>query len=100
MRPSDIIANYGRAADELTALYEGVSTELVYGEALDHWPPAPARAIDIGAGTGRDAAWLAQRGYEVTAVEPSQLRQAGQRHSMDRRPTPGSDPARRACGPL
>lgn len=78
MRPSDIIANYGRAADELVALYEGVTTELVYGEALDHWPPAPARAIDIGAGTGRDAAWLAHRGYEVTAVEPSQLRQAGQ----------------------
>lgn len=78
MRPSEIIANYGHAADELTTLYEDVTTELVYGEALDHWPPAPARAIDIGAGTGRDAAWMAQRGYTVTAIEPSQLRQAGQ----------------------
>jgi SAM-dependent methyltransferase len=30
----------------------------------------PARVIDFGAGTGRLAIPLAQRGYEVTAVEP------------------------------
>ena len=26
--------------------------------------------IDVGAGTGRDAAWFAERGYKVLAVEP------------------------------
>ena len=27
--------------------------------------------LDVGAGTGRDAAWLARLGHEVVAVEPS-----------------------------
>jgi SAM-dependent methyltransferase len=35
-------------------------------------PAAPASVIDIGAGTGRDAAWLAERGYRVVAVEPTE----------------------------
>ncbi|MEJ2375423.1 MAG: class I SAM-dependent methyltransferase [Pseudolabrys sp.] len=34
-------------------------------------PDAPALALDVGAGTGRDAAWLTSRGLEVVAVEPS-----------------------------
>ncbi|MEJ6403114.1 class I SAM-dependent methyltransferase [Yoonia sp. 2307UL14-13] len=29
------------------------------------------RILDMGAGSGRDAAWLAQLGQDVTAVEPS-----------------------------
>ncbi len=36
-------------------------------------------ALDIGAGTGRDAAWLARRGHRVLAVEPvAALRSAGE----------------------
>jgi SAM-dependent methyltransferase len=31
----------------------------------------PGLALDIGAGSGRDAAWLIGRGYEVVAVEPA-----------------------------
>ena len=34
----------------------------------------PGTACDIGAGTGRDANWLAERGWEVVAVEPSALK--------------------------
>ena len=34
----------------------------------------PGTACDIGAGSGRDANWLAERGWEVVAVEPSALR--------------------------
>jgi SAM-dependent methyltransferase len=33
-------------------------------------PHAPARVLDVGAGSGRDAAALAAHGYEVVAVEP------------------------------
>lgn len=33
-------------------------------------PAAPALALDIGAGTGRDAGWFADRDYKVLAVEP------------------------------
>lgn len=33
-------------------------------------PERPGSACDIGAGTGRDANWLAERGWDVLAVEP------------------------------
>lgn len=45
--------------------------------------PAPgATVLDIGAGSGRDAAWFAANGYEVVAVEPSDamLAHANQLH--------------------
>lgn len=31
----------------------------------------PGRALDVGCGEGADAIWLAQRGWEVTALDPS-----------------------------
>ena len=41
-------------------------------------PTLPARILDVGAGTGRDAAWLAAQGHQVVAVEPvHELRRAG-----------------------
>lgn len=42
--------------------------------------------LDIGAGSGRDAAWLAGRGHEVVAVEPAQglLREGRRRHPHPR----------------
>lgn len=35
--------------------------------------PENATALDIGAGEGADAVWLSQRGYIVTALEPSTI---------------------------
>lgn len=32
----------------------------------------PRKALDIGAGSGRDARWLAALGWQVTAVEPAE----------------------------
>ncbi|WP_281292717.1 class I SAM-dependent methyltransferase [Kitasatospora viridis] len=52
----------------------------MHGRLLHLLPPAPARVLDLGAGTGRDAAGLAARGYRVTAVEPvAELREPGRR---------------------
>ena len=34
---------------------------------------APGRALDLGAGEGRTAVWLAERGWEVTAVDFSDV---------------------------
>ena len=38
-------------------------------------------ALDVGAGSGRDAAWLASLGYEVVAAEPA----AGMRREASKR---------------
>lgn len=43
---------------------------------------SPGRALDVGAGSGRDARWLANMGWQVTAVEPAQrLRELAQRRT-------------------
>jgi len=36
-------------------------------------PLVPGRAIDLGCGTGRNALWLARRGWEVTGVDGSKV---------------------------
>ncbi|MFI5617221.1 class I SAM-dependent methyltransferase [Streptomyces sp. NPDC051567] len=61
---------YAQYAEALAHRYEGLSFDVLYEEVLPWLPTAPARAADIGAGTGRDAAALARAGYRVTAVEP------------------------------
>jgi SAM-dependent methyltransferase len=71
MKPIASTVAYGEKAEALAQQYESVSFEDVHGDILDLLPPPPARALDIGAGTGRDAAALAARGYRVTAVEPT-----------------------------
>ena len=62
---------YNQNATSLATRYESLSTEEIHCWLLDLWPESPATVLDIGAGTGRDAAWLAAKGYEVVAVEPS-----------------------------
>lgn len=44
--------------------------------------PVGATIVDVGAGTGNYSCTLAERGYQVTAVEPSQVMRAqGNRHA-------------------
>ncbi len=72
----DPVHGYDANAAQLAARYEALSSEQVHAAVLDLFPPAGA-ALDVGAGSGRDAAWLDGRGFEVVAVEPSaQLRRA------------------------
>ena len=68
---ADPIAWYDANADAAAARYEGVPPERLHGWLADLLPEAPAAALDVGAGSGRDAAWLSSRGYDVVAVEPS-----------------------------
>nr|WP_068275650.1 class I SAM-dependent methyltransferase [Aldersonia kunmingensis] len=37
------------------------------------WALAPGRAVDLGCGEGRNAIWLAERGWSVTAIDFSQV---------------------------
>lgn len=58
---------------------ESISFSDVHGPFLDLLPPHPGRALDVGAGTGRDAAALAEAGWAVDAVEPvADFRSLGQ----------------------
>ena len=41
-------------------------------------------ACDIGAGSGRDANWLSEHGWDVVAVEPSALRPLAKETSHSR----------------
>lgn len=68
---SDAIHWYDANAADVSRRYESVAAETVHGWLVDLLPAAPALVLDVGAGTGRDAAWLASRGLEVVAVEPS-----------------------------
>ena len=66
-------------APELVARYESISFEDGNNGVLDLVPPSPCRVLDIGAGSGRDAAWFAAHGHAVTAVEPTkEMRVRGQ----------------------
>jgi protein-L-isoaspartate O-methyltransferase len=71
---------YAEQAAFLVEQYEALGFEHKHSEVLHLLPTAPARVLDIGAGTGADAAWLADQGHAVLAVEPTaELREAGQR---------------------
>lgn len=73
MSYDDIISQYSGQVGELTAKYESLRFEDVHSHLIPFLPEVPATVLDIGCGTGRDAAWLAERGYDVVAVEPSSL---------------------------
>ncbi|MCX4849621.1 bifunctional 2-polyprenyl-6-hydroxyphenol methylase/3-demethylubiquinol 3-O-methyltransferase UbiG [Streptomyces sp. NBC_00893] len=78
-------AGYAEAAAALVEQYESVPFADVHREMLDLFPTGPSTILDIGAGSGRDAAALAGLGHRVIAVEPTaELRSLGRRIHADR----------------
>jgi len=69
----DVVAAYDGQADMLAERYEAVSSEQMLAEVLPVIPGGSdgKLALDVGAGTGRDAAWLTSLGYEVVGAEPA-----------------------------
>ena len=63
---------YTANAEKLYHQYQSLKAERVHATWLKHLPTMPGIACDIGAGSGRDANWLAALGWEVIAVEPSE----------------------------
>jgi SAM-dependent methyltransferase len=63
---------YADEAAELFKQYESIPAADSHRAVLHLFPAAPADVLDIGSGTGRDAAWFASRGHRVVAVEPTE----------------------------
>ena len=64
--PGDDVARWDErygARDRLWSIEPNATVAEVVG------PSPPGRALDLGAGEGRHAVWLARRGWEVTAVD-------------------------------
>jgi SAM-dependent methyltransferase len=64
---------YDEHAVALADSYESVAFENAYPFLANVFTDAssPLEVLDIGAGTGRDAAWISSKGHNVLAVEPS-----------------------------
>ena len=62
---------YADEAEELFKRYESIPPADAHRAVLHLIPGVPSRILDIGSGTGRDAAWFAAQGHRVLAVEPT-----------------------------
>lgn len=68
---------YSAEAPDLLERYERMGFEGAHFAVLDFIAPPPLDVLDVGAGTGRDAAWFARRGDRVTAIEPTREMREG-----------------------
>ncbi len=71
MTSLDPISWYNANAQRLAAVYCALPSDVALGWLDGLLPASPAMVLDVGAGTGRDAAWFAALGYDVVAVEPA-----------------------------
>ena len=63
---------YHDRADDFFRQYQSVAAEKVHASWLAVLDAMPVgHALDVGAGSGRDARYLAERGWSVVAVEPA-----------------------------
>lgn len=76
---------YAAQADALVPLYEGIAFAQFHAPILHLVPTTPIHVLDIGAGTGRDAAGFAEMGHHVLAVEPTAELRA---HGLALHPSP------------
>ena len=65
------ISYYDEHAMALADGYEAISFEDAYPFLVPVLSNSALKVLDIGSGTGRDAAWIAMNGHSVVAVEPS-----------------------------
>ena len=77
---SSAIEWYDSNAEAVVERHESLAPEEVNAWLKPFFPNRPALVLDVGAGSGRDTAWLVSLGHEVIAVEPSaSMRDRGKR---------------------
>jgi SAM-dependent methyltransferase len=69
--------HYAEEAPDLLQRYETISFAETHRSVMHLIPKDPCHVIDIGAGTGRDAAGFAALGHRVVAVEPTEEMRRG-----------------------
>ncbi|PCI04366.1 MAG: SAM-dependent methyltransferase [Hyphomicrobiales bacterium] len=62
---------YSEQSAELLSRYDNILFEDVHASVMHLIPKTSGMALDLGAGTGRDAAHLTGLGHKVVAVEPT-----------------------------
>jgi SAM-dependent methyltransferase len=67
----DSIEWYNLHAESVVERHESIRPTDANAWLRKHLPKSPALILDVGAGSGRDAAWLKSLGHKVIAVEPS-----------------------------
>lgn len=74
----------GDSADQIARM-EAFDPARLLAPVMSVLPTAPARMLDVGAGTGYVAGWFADRGHPAMAVEPVEaFRRAGEHIRGDR----------------
>jgi len=63
---------YADEAEALVKQYESLVFADIHQKVLQLIPATASRVLDIGAGTGRDAAGFAAMGHQVVALEPTE----------------------------
>ena len=77
---------YDEHAAEVVPVFEAADPAALYDWLDGLLPTSTGLVVDVGAGSGRDAAWFASLGHEVLAVEPSAtMRDHGTRLPNDAR---------------
>lgn len=63
-------SGYADKAENLVQQYEALAFSELFEPVESELLEASGPVLDVGSGSGRDAAEFAKRGYAVTAVEP------------------------------
>ena len=65
-------AGYADEVDDIFIRYEARDPAAIHAPWSQYFPEPPAKVLDIGSGTGRDAGWFASLGHLVVAAEPTE----------------------------
>ncbi|MEM7569459.1 MAG: class I SAM-dependent methyltransferase [Pseudomonadota bacterium] len=67
----DVLRAYAQVAGtDFISRMEAISSAELLAPLIEYLPDRPFTVLDVGAGTGRDAAWFALKSCRVVAVEP------------------------------